>query len=157
MGGELEEKARILRPMYGTPERKNYLFWFHTSAATLQFLVTIDAFFQMAPHRVPQAFAWIMKKVGQRVEEKFLMARLSKILDLAENQLSNHDYFAGDHLTATDITILYSFDALFHRRPSMHNSYPNCSAWYNRMIARPSVQCALAKAGEERISYEFTK
>jgi len=157
MGGDLEEKAKLLQPMYGTKERKNYLFWFHTSAATLQFLVSIDAFFHMAPHRVPQGFAWIMKKVGQRVEEKFLMPRLVRILDLAEEQLSRHDYFAGDHLTAADVTILYSFDALLHRRVNMHVTYPNCSAWYDRMKARPAFQRALQKAGEDRISYQFTK
>jgi len=73
VGGDLEERAKLLWPMYGTKECKNYLFWFHTSMAMLQFLVGINDFFHMAPHRVPQAFAWIMKMVGQRVKEKFLM------------------------------------------------------------------------------------
>jgi len=127
------------------------------SATTLQFLFSIDAFFQMAPHRVPQAFAWIMKKVGQRVKDKFLMPQLVRILDLAEEQLSRHDYFAGDHLTAADVTILYSFDVLLHHRSSMHATYPNCSTWYNRMMARPACQRALQKAGKDRISYQFTK
>lgn len=142
---------RNLRPSAQDPARTDYLFWFHASQASLQFLMGTDSLFRMLPSKVPFPIKMIMKTVGHKMHENFIDPRLTKILDMAEEALDKHAFLAADHLTAADITAVYSFDAVTERMPDW--PYPKIREYYEKLQSRPAFRAALEKAGEERISF----
>jgi glutathione S-transferase len=145
-----EDNAKNLRPAPGDASRTNYLFWFHTSAASLQAILSTDTIFRMLPSKTYWPVSAILRKVATKVDEAYLHPRLTAILQLAENQLSKHYYLAGDSFTAADITAIYSFDTVLTRLPEL--PYPACKAWFDRMRAREAFQASLHKVGQTTIS-----
>ena len=143
-----------LRPSPGSPERVDFLFWFHTSAATFQTLMSIDTLFQILPKRVPCPINSILRVVASKVDESYIRPRLDAVFKLAEEKLSTDPFLAGSHLTAADITIIYSFDAAFARIADLKSTYPFCYKWLGRMLERPALKNALKKIGQDSISFK---
>ncbi|KAL7557990.1 hypothetical protein ACA910_000037 [Epithemia clementina (nom. ined.)] len=144
--------AKNLRPGAGSKERVPYLFWFHTSAASFQSLMSMDTIFQVLPKRSHWPINAILRAVASKVNSSFIRPRLDAIFKLAEEQLHKHQFLAGDHLTAADVTIIYSFDAAVTQMPDLKAQYPACSAWLERMMQRPALKKALEKVNQDSIS-----
>jgi glutathione S-transferase len=141
-----------MRPAAGTPERNDYIFWFHASPGSFQLVMSMDSLFRVLPTRVPWPLSIIMTMVASKVHDSFLDPRLEAILKLAEAQLANGDFLAGAFLTAADITSIYSFDAAFTRMTDLQQKYPNCQAWLERMRQRPAFVASMQKIGQDSIS-----
>lgn len=142
-----------LRPAAGDPARADYLFWFHASAASLQPILNTDTIFRLLPKQTSWPISAILRKVQSKVDENYVRPRLTTILQLAEAQLTKHEYLAGSAaLTAADITAVYSFDSVFTRTPATATQYPACKAWFDRMQKREAFQAALNKVGQTSIN-----
>ena len=61
-----------LRPRPGSSNRVAYLFWFHTSAATFQTLMSMDTLFRLLPSRVPCPISSILRVVASKVDEGYI-------------------------------------------------------------------------------------
>ncbi len=141
-----------LRPAPGSPDRTRYLFWFHSMQGSLQPLLLIDALFLTIPKNAPWPVSSLLNVVGKKTRESFTKPRLTKLLDLAEENLTQDQFLAGPRFTAADITAIYPMDATFSLYPEYSTKYPMCKAWLDRMYARPHFQAALKKIGEEKVS-----
>jgi len=138
-----------LRPKAGSPERVEYLFWFHSVQGTLQPVMTVDTLFRVLPGKVPWPINVPLTISAGKVQENFVLPRLSKLMSLAEKQLAKHEFLAGDAFTAADICAVYTLESVLTRYPDL--SYPHCSEWLARMYQRPKFQAAQTKVGEEHV------
>ena len=149
-----KKDTKELRPAAGSPMRNDFLFWFHTSGSSFQLAMSIDTLFRIIPTRTPWPISWILKSVATKVHNNFIDPRVASILHLAETQLTQYDFLAGNHLTAADITSVYSFDSAFVRNDGFREKYPACQAWLGRLAERSAYKRALQKIGQDSISLE---
>ena len=145
-----------MRPAVGTPERVDYLFFFHAGQASLGASVSGDFVWKVAVDKVPCLVRSVLKLVYSKVRETVYEPRISTFLQVMESKLSlpclnstARDFVAGSFLTAADITLIYPVEQVFSMDPDKEQKYPKCKAWLDRMHAREAFTRALAKVGEK--------
>jgi glutathione S-transferase len=141
-----------LRPSIGSPFRTDYIFWFHAAQGTLMNSLSIDSLMRIIPTRVPWPINYIASMITSKVLSQRIEPRLKTYMNLAEKQLSKHDFFAGPELTAADVTSVYPMDAAFRRFPYFKEAYPKCRDWLERVSLRDSYKRAIAKTGDATVS-----
>lgn len=138
-----------LRPIAGSSERVDYLFWFHAAQASLMPMVLMDGVFSIIQTRAPAILRPLLKAIFNKVKEVFSKPRIEKLLQKADVDLSNKPWFAGEHLSAADIVLIYPMEVL---HSSGHlDSYPNIKAWFTRVYDCPSFQAVQKKDGKNNI------
>ena len=122
-----------LAPAIGSPERGPYLQWVHFAEATAFPPVGDIArhtMFLPEAERLPQVAA------DGRVRAK-------NALDVLERALAGKDYLVGKELSGADIMMGYFLMAA--RMLGLFGAdYPNVSAYWDRLAARPGLQKALS-------------
>ncbi len=136
-----------LRPKTGTPERADYLFWFHNTQGSLQPLLTNRYVFSMMSGRAPLFIKPIVASISKKLNENFIAPRLERILVQMEAQLAKTKWFAGDELTAADITMGYCVEVMAVR-VGLGDRYPHTQRYLEQMRTRPAYQAALKKDGK---------
>jgi len=101
----------------------------------------------LATQRSPFFIRPIISKVEQALKSAFINPRLEAVLTVMNMQLSNHDFLAGDRLTAADIAMGYTLQ-MAKMRGALLEHYSNIEAYVTRMEARPAWQSALKKDGK---------
>jgi len=79
---------------------------------------------------------------NQKVVEESL-EKLKKVLDVYEAHLSKskHLYLAGDFFSLADLNhVPYTFHIMRTPHASLFDSYPHVKAWWERVMARPSLK-----------------
>jgi glutathione S-transferase len=149
----LPEQRQQLRPPPGTPQRADFLFWFHTGPASFQHAMQTDTLFQIIPTKVPWPLSLLVQMVARKTIESYVLPRVRQILHVANAQLSEHAFLAGAHLTVADIANLYSVESALTRYPAVLSAedYPHVYVWRTRMLARPALQRALEQVGQSSI------
>jgi glutathione S-transferase len=122
-----------LEPDEDDPEYGKYLQWLHFGESTL-----------MGPIGTISLNRFILPE-GERDERAVERAvrQLSRYTQTVEDALEGRDYLMGDEFTAADIVVGYAYFAmrLFRVFPK---DYPNVTAWFERLMARPAYQKATA-------------
>lgn len=137
-----------LRPPVGSPYRTRYLFWFHAAQGTMMPILLVDTLFRIMRDRVPFFMKPLPATLSLLVNRGFSQPRMDGLLELAERDLADADWFGGEVLTAADILISYSMVAA-HERGLINDAHPQCLAWLARMEAQESFQRAKEKDGRE--------
>ncbi|XP_051219868.1 probable glutathione S-transferase GSTF1 [Lolium perenne] len=69
------------------------------------------------------------------------LEKLKKVLEVYEARLSKHEYLAGDFVSFVDLS---QFPSTFYFMMTPHavlfDSYPHVKAWWERLMARPSIK-----------------
>ncbi|CAN6175646.1 unnamed protein product [Urochloa humidicola] len=77
---------------------------------------------------------------NQKVVEESL-EKLRKVLDVYEARLSKSKYLAGDFLSFADLNHFpYTFYFMATPHAQLFDSYPHVKAWWERLMARPSMK-----------------
>lgn len=127
----------------------NYLFWFHTGPCSFQHALQTDTLLRVVPTKVPWPLSYLVQVVCTKTAQSYVVPRVTAILEAAEKQLSQSDYFAGTtHLTLADIANVYSVESALTRYPRFQTTFPLVHAWWKRIKARTALQRALEKAGQ---------
>jgi glutathione S-transferase len=67
--------------------------------------------------------------------------KLKKVLEVYEARLSQSTYLAGDFVSFADLNHFpYTFYFMGTPYASLFDSYPHVKAWWERLMARPSVK-----------------
>lgn len=135
-----------LRPKAGTPERVDYLFWFHASQGSFMPLLLIDVLHTILRKRVPGLIRPLINGVLNKADEAMLKPRMTRLIKKAESDLERNTWFAGEAVTAADINMSYCMEAA-ESRGYINDAHPNCKRWLEQMNASESFQAALAKDG----------
>lgn len=139
-----------LRPIAGSSERADYLFWFHAAQASLMPLVLIDGVFKIIQARAPAILRPLLRAIFNKASDGFSKPRVKTLLEKAEADLAVHPWFAGEHLSGADIVLIYPMEVL---KTSGHlEAYPNIQAWFERVYECPSFKAARKKDGKDSIA-----
>jgi len=118
----------------GAPNYADYLFWLHFANGTMMsrhmMLLTLRA------DDASPVSAWVRERAGAT-------------WDLAEQRLGEAPHFAGDELTAADITMLFPLTTMRAFTPVSLQAYPNIRAYLQRIGERPAYQRAMEKGDPE--------
>ncbi len=140
-----------LRPAPGTPERANYLFWFHTSQGSLQPLLTNKFVMMAMTMRAPFLMRPVAKALVGGLDKAFFTPRLNALLAEIEKALGQSAWFAGDRLTAADIVMGYSMELAAARAGMDEAHFPNAHRFLKQMREHPSYVRAMEKDGKGTI------
>ena len=140
-----------LRPAAGTPERADYLFWFHTAQGSLQPLLTNKFVMMAMTTRAPFLVRPVAKSLVAALDAGFFGPRLNALMGEIEKALGKHKWFAGDELTAADIVMGYSMELAAHRAGMDEKRFPNGHRFLKQMREYPSYIRAMEKDGKGTI------
>jgi glutathione S-transferase len=69
------------------------------------------------------------------------LEKLKKILEVYEARLSQCKYLAGDIISLADLSHFpYTYYLMETQHGSLFDSYPHVKAWWENMMARPSIK-----------------
>ena len=135
-----------LRPQADSPSRARYLFWYHAAQGSLMPLMLTNTIFLIMEDRVPFFLKAIISGVLGKARAGFLQPRIKVLLQQAECDIAEAEWFGGDQLTAADIVMSYPMDGA-ESKGFISDQHPNCKAWLQRIKARPAYQQAMQKDG----------
>ena len=92
----------------------------------------------------------VARRIADQIDNTFTLPRLKQHFNFIESHLAQRDWFSAQHLTVADIQMSFPLEAAASRG-LLGTSYPNISAFVNRIHARPAYQAALKRGGE----YDF--
>jgi glutathione S-transferase len=124
-----------LEPKPGTQEAAQHLYWLHFAEST--FMPQLVAYFLHTYH-LPE------EQRGPKAFIDYTLNRIRLMLGLIDKELEGKQFLLGDQFTAADITL--GFNLLFVRALGIpYDNFPNVTAWYDRLRARPAYKIAAAK------------
>lgn len=139
-----------LRPPAHAPNRSRYLFWFHAAQGSMMPIMLMDGVFRIVKRRLPFLLRPVFAPILDTALSRFAKPRMAAILIQAEEALNQSLWFAGDELTAADISLCYPMEAAL-ARGYITDEHPRCKAWLERVYSRPSFIAALEKDGRPRM------
>jgi glutathione S-transferase len=121
----------------GEPERAEWLVWVHFAETVSQHVAALTQ----------QHIAIYKDEMRSPTVMKLEAARLKKCYAALEEQLEGRDYLLGSGFSAADISV---GNALYMGRHFVKlDEFPNVTAWYQRMTARPGFKASLPGPGEQ--------
>jgi len=139
----------LLSPPANSANRAKHLFWFHSAQGSMMPLMLMDSVFRIIQKRVPSLLNLIIRPVLAKATDSFIKARLTKILENAEKDLSENHWFGGENLTTADILLSYPIESA-NQRGYLISDYPKTKDWLKRIYQRQAFQ--LAKQKDDRQS-----
>lgn len=110
------------------------VIWFEEYADTVMFALGTVIFVNRA------LFPKLQKRPGDEAAAAAAEAKLPSIFDYLESQVPAQGFLVGDSLTLADIAITCQLINLGHGDVKLDAAkYPKLVAWFERMVARPSV------------------
>ena len=122
-----------LAPKPGTPEHERYLMWLHYAEGSAMLPVMLKLY----TARLGDAGAPLVPRIHAEIEKHF---------GFLDSELSGHDYFVGDELTAADINLSFAIQAA--RMLYTLEKFPNLAGFLTRISARPAYRRAIERGGE---------
>lgn len=132
-----------LRPQSGQAWL-DYRFWLHFAEGSLMPLLVMRlvlAKTESAP--MPFFIRPVARKIVQRIEQAFIVPRLTTQLQFIEQHLSKQDWLAGESLSGADIQMAVPLILAKTRLDFSH--YPHILRYIERIEHQPSFQRALAQ------------
>lgn len=128
----------------------DYRYWLHYAEGSLMPVLLMKLVFtQIAKRPMPFFVKPVAKGISSKVLETFVQPNLDTHLGFIEQHLKQHQWFAGDQLTAADVQMSFPMLALAAR--SDLSAYPAIQAYNQRLQADPAWQKVVTKAGPLQI------
>lgn len=144
-----------LRPSPDSPDRTRYLFWWHAAQGSMMPLQLMKTVTTISQKRLPFFMKPFVKLYIKGLDELFIQPRLSRILEMAEKDLTNAPWFGGQHVSAADFLIAYNMIVGAERHMISEADYPRCMEWVARMKALPSFARATEKDGRDSMALAY--
>lgn len=135
-------------------EKINYYYWKNFSEASLMPYLAMAQVFTRITQGTPFFFRPIIKLIFKKVNKGFLHKNLKSEMQMIEQHLSTHSFFAGDKFTAADILMEFMLSALSSRFFTQA-SHPHTSGYLLRIKERPAYIKAIKKGSWSE--YEFNQ
>lgn len=143
--------AGRFRPAPDTPEFQQYRYWLHAAEGSVMPLLVMKLVFGATTQKpVPFFIRPITRAVAGQVGKAFIDPGIEACLQLMEQTLGEHEWFAGDELTGADFIMSFPVEAATVRA-AQAGEYPNLHAFLDRLRARPAYQAALERGGPYEI------
>ena len=140
-----------LLPGEGSEEKHQYRYWLHFAEGSMMPPLVLRLIFEKITTSPMPFFARpIIRKMAKKVMDVYVKPDIDNNMDLIEDHLGKHEWFAGEQLTGADIQMSFPLEASVARGLDPAR-YPRICAFVERIHARPAYQRALAKGG----SYDY--
>jgi len=144
-----------LRPGPDSPERTRYLFWWHAAQGSMMPLQLMKTVTTISQKRLPFFMKPFVKLYINGLDDLFIQPRLSRILEMAEKDLTTAPWFGGQHVSAADFLIAYNMIVGAERDMITEAEHPRCMEWVARMKALPSFARATEKDGRDSMALAY--
>ncbi|MGH8124924.1 MAG: glutathione S-transferase [Rhodanobacteraceae bacterium] len=141
-----------LIPPAGTPERMRYRYWLHfAEGSAMPPLLLKLVFDRVAESPMPFFARPVARGISKQVLTTFVNPNIARQLDFMEDELGEHEWFAGSTFTAADVQMSFPLEAAA-QRAGLDTSRPKLMAFLDRIHARPAYQRALERGGAYRFA-----
>ena len=146
-GAQAPAELAHLEPARGTPAHRQCRFWMHYAEGSLMNWMVMKLVFVSIPTQpMPFFVRPIARLICSGVQAKLIDPNLDTALAFIEQHLSQHTWFAGEHLTMADFQMSFAVEAALSRSKNA-GTYPKLQAYADRLRARPAYQRAVQKGG----------
>ena len=135
-----------LIPPPKTAERLRYTYWLHYAEGSAMTPLLLKLIFSMLPRRAPVLMRPVMKAVSKQLVTGLADPRIKQQIDYWEAELGKSEWFCGSEFTAADVQMSFPLEAA-PARGGLDSRYPKCTAFLERIHARPAYAEALKKGG----------
>ena len=135
-----------LKPATDTPQWLDYIYWMHFAEGSLMPLMVMKLVFGRVAHAPMPFFAKpIARKISGKMNSQFLQPRIQDQLELVEDHLARHTWFAGDRMSAADVQMSFPLQAAASR--ANLDNLPHIRDFIQRVEALPAYQRAIERGG----------
>jgi glutathione S-transferase len=100
-----------LIPPPKTPERLRYTYWLHYAEGSAMPLLLLKLLFTLMPGRAPALLRPLVRVISSKALTTLVIPQLTRHMAFWEEELSKHEWFAGNDLTAADIQMSFPLEA----------------------------------------------
>lgn len=131
---------------FDAPEWRRYRYWLHyAEGSAMPPLLLSLAFSRLKQAPMPFFAKPIARGIADKALAGFVGPQIELHLDYLENELGQHEWFAGDRFTAADIQMSFPIEAAAQRAGAA--TRPRLRAFLDRIHARPAYQRAVERGG----------
>lgn len=146
-GAQAPADLASLEPARGTPEHRQCRFWMHYAEGSLMNWLVMQLVFSTIPRQPMPFFARpVARALCAKVQQKLIEPNVQTALAFMEAHLTQHPWFAGEHLTMADFQMSFAVEAALARGGN-EGAWPQLRAYRQRLQARAAYQRALDKGG----------
>lgn len=131
-----------MRPAPGTDDFRRYRFYLHFAEGSMMAPLLVKLLFS----RVRRAVPVLGKIIAKKVDSAYTVPEITAHVELVEAELAAREWLAGDAPTGADVMMIYPLTAAVERA-GIGGSYPNLTAYLDRVRARPAWQRAIERGG----------
>ena len=142
---EIYGNGRLIPPPK-TAERLRYTYWLHYAEGSAMLPLLLKLIFSMLPRRAPVLMRPVMKAVSKQLVTGLADPRIKQQIDYWEAELGKSEWFCGSEFTAADVQMSFPLEAAA-ARGGLDSRYPKCTAFLERIHARPAYHRALVRGG----------
>lgn len=139
------DKQHVFKPTAGDDAWISYQFWMHFAEGSAMPPLLMSLIFSEIPKRAPIFIRPIANAISKQVMSSFVQPNIDNTLDLIEQTLTKHAWFAGTNISGADVQMSFVIEA-FNARQGLA-SHPNTKQWLENVRLRPAYQTALKKGG----------
>jgi len=142
-----ENYGKHLLPRKGSQAHRDCNYWMHFAEGSLMPQLLLKLIFdKIKTSPMPFFVRPIANKIANKVLDDYVLPNVTNNMAFIESHLSNHEWFAGDKLSAADFQMSFPLEAGMTRLDS--SELPHISQFIKKIHSTESYQKALEKGGE---------
>ena len=137
-------------PATDDPAYWDFNYWMHYAEGSLMPPLLLKLVFTKVRTASPLLVRPIAAGIAEKVESSFIRGQIRTHFAHVEAHLAEHEWFAGNNISAADIQMSFPLEAAV-ARGTVGDDHPNVVEYVQRIQARPAYLRALEAGGD----YEF--
>ena len=137
---------------FNDEEKRKIIYWLHFAEGSLMPQILLSLVFdalKKAP--VPFLLKPIIKSIVKKVQSSYIGPEINLRLEHINDQLKDHEWFAGKHLTSADFIMIFPLEAA-EARGLLKDKFPNILSYVQKVQKMESYKKALEKGGPFSLS-----
>ena len=126
--------------------RRKLTYWLHYAEGSAMPPLLMKLIFDVMPQRAPGLMKPLVRSIAGRAKSGFVEPQLKLHMDFWEGELAATGWFAGPGFSAADVMMSFPLEAAASRA-GLADGRPRCTAWLERVHARPGYRRALERGG----------
>lgn len=134
-------------PQPDDPTYWEYNYWMHYAEGSLMPPLLLKLVFDKVRTASPLLVRPVVAGIAGQVERTFIGPQISTHFAFVDAHLADHEWFAGDSITAADIQMSFPLEAAV-ARGTVGEHFPHVVEYVSRFQARPAYRRALEAGGD---------
>ncbi|MDZ7789276.1 MAG: glutathione S-transferase [Xanthomonadales bacterium] len=135
-------------PQPDEPAYWDFSYWMHYAEGSLMPPLLLKLVFDKVRTGAPLLARPIAAGIAGQVNRSFIGPQIRAHFEFVDGHLAEHEWFAGNSITAADIQMSFPLEAALARGTIDESAFPNVAEYVHRFQARPAYQRALEAGGD---------